>query len=185
MYNFIEIKNKSYYYKGGRKYMKKFGELEFEIIKEKDIDELTPIMYRSFDEDARIHLNEPKGGPTGYDNGDFLRKFALDEGSVAYKISINNNLVGGIILWINQETKVNTLGCIFIDTSVQNKGIGKQIWDFVELEYTDTIKWCTETPGFSRRNHNFYVNKCGFHIVKILNPMDQYESSYILEKIKS
>ncbi|WP_147295843.1 hypothetical protein [Romboutsia weinsteinii] len=86
--------------------MKRFGELEFEIIKEKDIDELTPIMKRSFDEDTRIHLNEPKRGPTGYDNGDFLRKFALDEGSIAYKISINNNLVGGIILWINMNLAI-------------------------------------------------------------------------------
>ena len=88
-----------------------------------------------------------------------------------------------VILWINDETKVNCLGCLFIDTEIQNKGVGKQIWSFVEAEYPDTIKWCSETPDYSNRNHNFYVNKCGFHIVKIKKPMDKYDSSYILEKV--
>lgn len=162
--------------------MKRYGDLGFEILEEKDIDILTPIMERAFDEDTRIHLNEPKGGPEGYDNGDFLRRFALHENSTAYKISLGDKPIGGIILWINKETNINFLGTIFIDTNLQNKGIGKKIWEFIEKEYPNTITWRTETPGFSRRNHNFYVNKCGFHVVKIENPMDQYESSYILEK---
>ena len=37
--------------------------------------------------------------------------------------------------------------------------------------------------GYSRRNHNFYVNKYGFHVVKINNPMDELQSSFILEKV--
>ena len=73
-------------------------------------------------------------------------------------------------------------GNIFIDPKVQNKGIGQEVWKFVESQYPDTIIWRTETPGFSTRNHNFYVNKCGFHVVKIENPMDKYECNYILEK---
>lgn len=162
--------------------MKKFGELNFEFLEETDIDVLTPIMERAFDEDTRIHLNEPKGGPDGYNNGDFLRKFGLHKDSTAYKISLEDTLIGCVILWINKETQVNFLGNIFIDTTVQNKGIGKKIWDFVEQEYSDTIKWGTETPGYSKRNHNFYVNKCGFHIVKIENPMDKYKCNYIMEK---
>ena len=38
------------------------------------------------------------------------------------------------------------------------------------------------TPIFSRRNHNFYVNKCGFHVVRIEKPKDLEEGSFILEK---
>lgn len=162
--------------------MRKFDHLTFETLEEKDIDVLTKIMERAFDEDTRIHLNEPKGGPNGYDNGDFLRKFGLHKDSTAYKISQEDKVIGCIILWINKETNINFLGNIFIDTSVQSKGIGKKIWEFIEQEYPETVKWCTETPGFSRRNHNFYVNKCGFHVVRIKNPMDKYDSSYILEK---
>ena len=162
--------------------MKEFDMLKFELLEEKDIEILTPIMEKSFDEDARIHLNEPKGGPPGYDNGDFLRKYGLSKESTSYKISLEGKAIGCIILWINNETKINFLGNIFIDVSLQNKGLGKIVWRFIEEEYPNTIKWCTDTPGFSKRNHNFYVNKCGFNIVRIENPMDKYECSYIMEK---
>ncbi|MBU3134844.1 GNAT family N-acetyltransferase [Clostridium gasigenes] len=162
--------------------MKEFDMLKFELLEEKDIEILTPIMEKSFDEDARIHLNEPKGGPPGYDNGDFLREYGLSKESTSYKISLDGQAIGCIILWINNETKINFLGNIFIDVSLQNKGIGKRVWRFIEEEYPNTIKWCTDTPGFSKRNHNFYVNKCGFHIVRIENPMDKYKCSYIMEK---
>lgn len=65
--------------------MKEFQGLKFEILEEKDINILTPIMERAFNEDARIHLNQPKGGPEGYDNGDFLRKWALNKDATSYK----------------------------------------------------------------------------------------------------
>lgn len=109
-------------------------------------------------------------------------KFGLCNDSTSYKISLDDKIIGCIILWINKKTKINILGNIFIDPDIQSKGIGMKIWNFIEQEYPETMKWCTETPGFSTRNHNFYVNKCGFHIVKINNPKDKYESSYILEK---
>lgn len=35
--------------------MKRYGDLSFEILAEEDIDVLTPIMERAFDEDSRIH----------------------------------------------------------------------------------------------------------------------------------
>lgn len=162
--------------------MKEYKGLVFQELKEGDVEELTGVMARAFNEDTRIHLGEEKGGPTGYDNGDFLRKWGLHKDATAYKISLEGQAVAGLILWINPETKVNHLGAIFIDTGYQDKGIGKTIWDFVEQEYPDTKKWCTETPGFSRRNHHFYVNKLGFHVVKIKKPMDARESSFILEK---
>jgi hypothetical protein len=164
-------------------YMKEYKGLVFYPLQEEDIDELTAIMTRAFDEDSRIHLGKDKGGPEGYDNGDFLRKWGLDKNSTSYQISMEGKLIAGLILWINPSTKVNHLGCVFLDTGLQNQGIGRTIWEFVEKEYPDTRKWCTETPGFSRRNHNFYVNKLGFHVVRIENPLDTRESSYILEKI--
>jgi len=64
----------------------------------------------------------------------------------------------------------------------RNKGIGKKVWEFIELEFPNTEVWKTETPIFYRRNHNFYVNKCGFHVVKIENPKDLEEGTFILEK---
>jgi N-acetylglutamate synthase-like GNAT family acetyltransferase len=162
--------------------MKEFQGLKFEKLDEKDINTLTPIMERAFNEDSRIHLNKPKGGPEGYDNGEFLRKWGLNKDATSYIITLDDKAVGCIILWINGKTNINMLGCIFIDADIQNRGIGKKVWGFIEQEYQSTVKWVVETPGFSTRNHNFYINKCGFHIVKINNPKDKNESMYIMEK---
>ncbi|MBH1942134.1 GNAT family N-acetyltransferase [Mobilitalea sibirica] len=160
-----------------------YKNLNFDEFKEEDIEILTPIMTRAFDEDSRIHLNEPKGGPEGYNTGVFLRKYGLDRKSDAYKISSQEGVIGGLIVWINKVTGINYLGCIFLDVTCQNKGYGKRVWDFVEQRYPDTKKWCTETPAFSRRNHNFYINKCGFHVVRIENPKDRKEASFKMEKV--
>ena len=52
-------------------------ELKLIRLEELYINELTKIMERAFDEDTRIHLGEEKGGPDGYEDGSFLRKWGL------------------------------------------------------------------------------------------------------------
>ncbi|MBM7833165.1 GNAT family N-acetyltransferase [Clostridium sardiniense] len=155
--------------------------LRFEPITKDDIIPLTDIMTRAFDSDSKLHTDNEKDGPTGYDNGDFLRKWALESPSESYKILLDNRLIGSFIVFIN-ENQENYLGNIFIDPDIHNKGLGLKVWKYIESKYPNTKKWTTETPGFSKRNHNFYVNKCGFKIVKILNPHDLHIETYVLEK---
>ncbi|WP_297639207.1 GNAT family N-acetyltransferase [uncultured Clostridium sp.] len=156
--------------------------IEFKELKEENIDKLIPIMKAAFDYDTKIHLDKECGGPSGYDDGTFLRRWALDENTTSLCIYENNNLIGAVILWINSNNE-NYLGNIFIDINYENKGIGTRVWNLIEKLYPDTKIWNTETPIFSRRNHNFYVNKCGFSIIKIENPKDINEGSYILQKV--
>ncbi len=161
--------------------MDTFKGLEFVPFTQSDIAELTPIMKRSFDEDTRRHLNQPHGGPDGYDNGDFLKKWFIGSGSDAYKIAKDGRAIGAINVWINKD-KINTLGCMFLDTGFQDCGVGTTVWEYIEAKYPDTAKWRTETPVFSRRNHNFYINKCGFHAVRIEDPQSESGGQFILEK---
>lgn len=51
-------------------------ELTFVDTYKNDIETPIPIMKRAFDEDARIH-NMVIGGPDGYDNGDFSRRYVI------------------------------------------------------------------------------------------------------------
>ena len=132
-------------------------ELELIRLEEVHIDELTKIMERAFNEDARIHLGKERGGPDGYDDGSFLRKWGLHKDASSYCISLNQQLIGGVILWINED-KNNFLGNIFIDPACENHGMGTKVWNMIEQLYPDTKIWNTETPAFSSRNHNFYVN---------------------------
>jgi hypothetical protein len=161
--------------------MKIFEGLTFDIFEEEDVELFAPIMKRAFDEDAKRHLNKPEGGPPGYDNGDFLRRFALDKNSRAHKVFKDSNPIGMFIVWINENNE-NFLGNMFVDSENQDKGLGTIIWKFIESEYPDTIVWRTETPGSSKRNHHFYVNKCGFKIIRIDKPGSRNEESYFMEK---
>ena len=161
--------------------METYKGISFEKVSKQDSSELTTIMKRAFDEDAKRHLNKDCGGPPGYDNGDFINKWYLNSGSEAYKIIKGGVLIGGLNLYISSSNR-NHLGNIFIDVPYQDQGIGKIVWEFIENKYPNTLKWITETPGFSKRNHHFYINKCGFRVVRIDHPKDKYEESYILEK---
>ena len=110
-------------------------------------------MKRAFDEDSRRHLNEPTGGPDGYDNGDFLRKYALSRKSDAYKVSWNGKPVGAVIVWINKNN-INYLGNIFIDPDLQDKGFGKKVWEFIKTN----IRY----SNMEDRNARFFKTKSSF-----------------------
>ncbi len=131
-------------------------ELNLIQLEESYIDKLTRIMERAFDEDTRIHTGKEKGGPDGYDNGNFLRKWGLHKDASSYCIFLNEQLIGGVILWIN-ENNHNFLGNIFIYPVYENQGLGIKVWNMIEKMYPDTKIWNTETPAFSSRSVSFPI----------------------------
>ncbi|MCP4403671.1 MAG: GNAT family N-acetyltransferase [bacterium] len=135
--------------------------LIFQEITENDISELIEVMTRAFDDDTKRHLGEEKGGPEGYDDGEFFRKWLFGyEWTIGYKALTDNKIIGAIIVWIFDSGE-NYLGAIFVEPDYQNRGVGKQIWDFIESTYPNTKSWQLETPSFAISNHSFY-EKCGF-----------------------
>lgn len=136
--------------------------LTFEPIAEGDIPELTRVMTHAFDDDARKHLGLERGGPPGYDNGDFFRQwpFGYDE-TDGYKVLRAGRVIGGAIVWILPDGH-NVLGTIFVDPNVQDQGVGAQIWQFVEARYPETQSWRLVTPCWAAKNHHFYAARCGF-----------------------
>lgn len=91
------------------------------------------------------------------------------EGAVAYKAVVDGEMVGGAVVVINEATQHNHLDLLYVKYGVQTKGIGFQIWSGIEKLHPGTKVWETCTPCFEKRNIHFYVNKCGFHIVKYIN----------------
>ena len=135
--------------------------LSFQVLTEGDILEITPVMKRAFDDDAQKHLGKDSGGPPGYDNGDFFRTWLLPyQESVGYKIISDQQLIGGIIVWILPEGN-NILGTIFVDPVFQDQGVGQKTWAFIEEVYPETHSWRLGTPAWAAKNHHFY-QKCGF-----------------------
>ena len=128
-----------------------------------DIDALTEVMTRSFDDDAQRHLRVEKGGPPGYDTGEFLREHGLDPRANAFKAVLDGRTVGAIIVFPGGDGH-HFLGCMFTDPDVQRRGIGSALFRHVEARCA-ARSWTLETPGFAASNHRFYAEKCGFRKV--------------------
>lgn len=104
--------------------------------------------------------------------------------TVTYHILCDNKKIGGAVLGIHPITQHNSLDLFFIAPKYHNKGFGQAAWKAIEEKYPDTKVWETVTPYFEKRNIHFYVNICGFKIVKFFNqyypdphePLKQIES---------
>src|SRR5689334_25233464 len=93
--------------------------LMFETITEGDIHALTRVMTRAFDDDTQKHLGMKRGGPPGYDNGDFFRQWLFGyDVTDGYKVLCAGEIVGAAIVWIFPDGH-NVLGTIFVDPDAQ------------------------------------------------------------------
>ena len=157
-------------------------DVELQKIAEEDVPDLTQAMTKAFDDDTQRYLGIEKGGPEGYDNGDFFRKWLFPHDNCeGYKIVVNGETVGGLLVWL-YKNKDNTWGSVFIDPVWQNKGVGTRAWQLIEQLYPDTRSWTLETPGYSIKNHKFY-RKLGFEKIKELDAEEHPGKSFIFRKM--
>ena len=98
-----------------------------------------------------------------------INRSLTTKGSVVYKAVVDNEIVGGAVVVIDEETQHNHLDFLYVKYGTQSKGIGKKMWDEIERLHPQTKVWETCTPYFEKRNIHFYVNRCGFHIVEFWN----------------
>lgn len=103
------------------------------------------------------------------------------KGAVINHIVYGSEKVGGVVLNINTDTQCNTLDLFFIYPEIHNKGLGLESWKAIEAAYPETKVWTTVTPYFEKRNINFYINKCGFHIVEFFNQYHLEDDSQVRE----
>jgi GNAT superfamily N-acetyltransferase len=159
-------------------------ELTFKEAGEQDIPALTVVMTRAFDDDARRHRGMEKGGPEGYDNGDFFRKWLLPyQESIGYKIFCEGKVIGGFIVWILPDSH-NSVGTMFVDQEYQNKGVGTQAWQFIESTWPETKSWILGTPSWATRNHHFYEQKCGFTKIREEETEEFEGTIFVYQKIQ-
>ena len=91
------------------------------------------------------------------------------EHAETYRIVCDGNVVGGLILQIDQQHAKGELEILFVNPEVHSKGIGQAAWKAVEAMHPEIRVWETITPYFEKRNIHFYVNRLGFHIVEFWN----------------
>ena len=87
-----------------------------------------------------------------------------DANNFTYRIVLDDKIVGGAIVKIDNKTQHNHLEILFVLPQEHSKGIGFEAWKTIEKTFPDTKVWETCTPYFEKRNIHFYLNKCGFQI---------------------
>lgn len=96
------------------------------------------------------------------------REIQESEGET-YRILLNGEIVGGVVLKIGRSGEKGELGLLFVLPHHHGKGIGQAAWCAVERLHPEVKVWETFTPYFETRNIHFYVNRCGFRIVEYFN----------------
>ena len=91
---------------------------------------------------------------------------SIDNGT-AYRIMKGDEKVGGVVVKVDGNQ--GELELLFTSPKVHSKGIGYAAWCEIENLYPEVKVWETVTPYFETRNIHFYVNRCGFHIIKFFN----------------
>ena len=99
------------------------------------------------------------------------------ENSITYGIILDNKKVGGVILKIFKEKKIEELNILSVDSDCQSKGVGKSTWMTIEKIHQEIELWITHTSYFGKGNIQFYVNHLGFHAAEFTHERDKPKQS--------
>lgn len=154
--------------------------LEYEKIYASDYEVLTRIMSLAFNEDTSIHTELKEDGPTGYNDGSLIKKLNEHEGFESYKIIYEDKIIGAYTVGIKENNEY-TLEILFINPEYRGNHLGAMVWKDIEQKYSSAKRWIVETPDYSKRNHFFYTNRCGFTF-SMENIYDDGSKSFIFMK---
>lgn len=98
-------------------------DIVFQTFDHSDIPVLTDIMTRAFDADALMHTGK-KDGPTGYNTGDFLRKYGFDKKATSFKLVLDNKIIGALIYLLMKKQST-----MFLETYLLTLIYRKKDWD--------------------------------------------------------
>lgn len=158
-----------------RKYI--FDDITLSEIAREEFSEVEEMVYRALDSTM---LDATMMNALGYNfegkPSEEKRKSSEDdffaENGVAYKILQNGRLIGGAFMTFSLESHRGELVLFGLEPAYQGRGLGQKIWRYIEELYSDIEVWELLTPTAALINVNFYINKCGFHIVEITKDND-------------
>lgn len=110
-----------------------------------------------------------------------INKSLFSPNADIYHIYLDDVKLGGAVVIIDPVAQRNYLDLFYIYPAYHNKGYGLLAWKLIEEKYPQTKVWELITPYFERRNINFYVNKCGFHITEFFKKHHKDSKSDVLD----
>jgi GNAT superfamily N-acetyltransferase len=132
--------------------------LEIEPLTIRDFQIAKETLYPAFTGISEHYLGHSNAVPPWLGDDEKILKW-MDEKS-AFKVSIEGKLVAGFQINV-QDPNNSWLNIIWVSPEEQRKGVGQEIWNYIESTYEKTKIWYLETPEFAVSNHHFY-EKLGF-----------------------
>jgi GNAT superfamily N-acetyltransferase len=132
--------------------------LEIEPLTIQDLQIAKQTLYLAFTGISEHYLGHPNAVPPWLGNDEKILQWIAKKGF--FKASIEDRLVAGFQIDV-QDPDNSWLNIIWVSPEEQGKGIGQEIWNYLESTYDETSIWYLETPEFAISNQHFY-EKLGF-----------------------
>ena len=130
----------------------------------KDAAVLAEISKRAFDSDVDCGGSGP-GGPPGYDKPEWQIEMMYHPKATYHKILLDDQIIGGSVVFEMDQKYEYFLGRIFIDTDYHGQGIGEEAMKMVESLFPSAKRWLLDTPAWNDRTRHFY-QKVGYTLIK-------------------
>ncbi|MBR5512829.1 MAG: GNAT family N-acetyltransferase [Ruminococcus sp.] len=136
--------------------------MKLEKARKMQLEKIVAISKRAFETDIEV------GGTIGdyppeYDSVIWHEQM-LNEGHL-FQIVVDDELIGGAILFLDKDSEILYIGRIFIDPVHHRKGYGLSLMKMVENYYSGIKKIKLDTPLWNVRTNAFYT-KLGYCEVK-------------------
>ena len=148
--------------------------MKLETAQWEHIERIVAISKAAFDSDIHVGAPEP-GGPPDYDSIPWHMQM-LNEGHLLQAVA-DGEIVGGAILFVDNDGETLYIGRIFIDPVHYRKGYGLSLMKLVESYYASIRKIILDTPLWNVRTNAFYTT-LGYREVKRDEAFAYYEKEF-------
>ena len=128
----------------------------------KNIERIVAVSKAAFDSDITVGARDA-GGPPGYDSVPWHIQMK-NEGHLLQAV-VDGEIVGGAILFVDDDGETLYIGRIFIDPVHYRKGYGLSLMRLAETFYPGIKRIKLDTPLWNARTNAFYT-KLGYCEVK-------------------
>ena len=158
--------------------------VRLELLKKEDLD----LFEKSHEEAFTVHAKYFKDGlvpgPDQQDEAESFNSLYMRNDTTFLGIYDDDKFIGGAIV-IDEGNYVSEINLFFLIVEYQSKGLGKDILTMVENYFPDTKVFRLITPTQVVRNSVFYINKCGYKIVKVIDfNKEENSADYLFEKVR-
>ena len=146
-------------------------QMKLENAELKNIEKIVTISKAAFDSDINVGASEA-GGPPDYDSVPWHIQMKNEEHLL--QAVVDDEIVGGAILFVDEDRETLYVGRIFLDPLFYRKGYGLSLMKMVENFYPGIKRVKLDTPLWNVRTNAFYT-KLGYSEVKRDNGFAYYQ----------